>query len=655
MCGIAGIVPREPTDPGRLDALVRRMTGAIVHRGPDDEGFHVTERVAIGMRRLSIIDVAGSRQPIATADGRRVLVFNGEIYNFRDLRRRFEAEGVRFRTAGDTEVVLHAFTRQGTKGLNLLEGMFAFALWNEDEGTLTLARDWLGQKSIYYAETSLGWVFASEVKALLASGLVAPEIDLQTLSHYMSLRYLPHDGTLFAGISKLPPAHLITVSADRRERERLWAPAYSPKHAGSEEQVIDGLDDLLKTVVREHLESEVPLGAFLSGGIDSSLVTAYAAQALSEPLRTFSIGVPDDDQSELPWARQVAERYHTKHFEQIVESDLARLAPRMVAAMDEPVDPFAAGVYNVSRITAEHVTVALGGDGGDELFAGYDRYIGQQLAEWYSHLPAPLRRGVLRPAFKLVPESMGYKSFATKLRWLDSMAERSGVQRYAESAAFLRFPHAMKEALFTADAWRGLAANASETLLEPYFHDGAAKDFVDRMIYADLSTRLAEHQLPIVDRMSMAFSLEARNPFLDRRVAEYAMRIPAAWHMKKRRIKYVTRKLGERYLSRELLYRKKQGFGFPLALWFRDSLRPLIEAVAQESRLAEIGLFRREEMQRLVAEHVSGKVDHNYRLWLLFNLEIWYRRFFDGAETEALEEWVDAKRGVGTAREAAAV
>jgi asparagine synthase (glutamine-hydrolysing) len=244
---------------------------------------------------------------------------------------------------------------------------------------------------------------------------------------------------------------------------------------------------------------------------------------------------------------------------------------------------------------------------------------------------------------------MGYKSLATKLRWLDRMAESSGADRYAESAAFLRFPHAMKEALFTPEAWGPLAGKESEKLLHEFLGEGGPKEFVDRMLYTDVSTRLAEHQLPIVDRMSMAFSLEARNPFLDRRVASFAMRIPAGWQMRKRRIKYVLRRLGERYLSRELLYRKKQGFGFPLALWFRGELKGLIEAVARESRLAEIGLFRRAEMERLVAEHVSGRVDHNYRLWMLFNLELWYRRFFDNAEIGELEAWVDRARGVESA------
>lgn len=650
MCGIAGIVPRNPGDPEQLDAVVRRMTDALVHRGPNDHGYFVTPHIALGMRRLSVIDVAGSAQPIRTPDGRRTIVYNGEIYNFPDVRDELERAGHQFQTLGDAEVVLRAFDAWGRQGIDRLEGMFAFAIWDEREKALTLGRDWLGQKSIVYAETRLGWIFASEAKALLASGLVQPEVDLETLSHYMSLRYLPGNGTLFAGISKVPPAHLVQVTAQSREFQRIWAPQYQPKHSGSESQIVEELDHLFRGIVQSHLMSDVPLGAFLSGGIDSSTVVAVAASSLDQPLRTFCIGSDDESQSELRWARQVAERYRTHHLEEIAEPDLARLAPRMVATMDEPVDPFAAGVYTVSRITAQHVTVALGGDGGDELFAGYDRYIGQQLAETYARIPGPLRRGVLRPLLARVPESFGYNSVATKLRWLDRMSDLQGVDRYAEAAAFLRFPHAMKRSLFSADAWGRIGAQESEQLLGEFFGDGAAEDFIDQMLHTDVSTRLAEHQLPIVDRMSMAFSLEVRNPFLDRRMATFAARVPSGLKMKNRRIKYVLRKMGERYLSRELLYRKKQGFGFPLAQWFRDELRPLVETLAARSRLVECGLFQAAEMQRIVKEHVEGKFDHNYRIWMLFNLEVWYRHFFDHESIEDLEIWIDEARGFAAPR-----
>ena len=644
MCGIVGIVPRKPADPAHLDALVRRMARTLVHRGPDDEGFHVTPDVAIGMRRLSIIDVAGGQQPIFTPQREKAVVFNGEIYNFRALRDELVAEGRAFATRSDTEVALQAFASWGDDGIRRLEGMFALAVWDEASKTLSLARDWMGQKSIYFTETADGFAFASEIKALLELPGVSREIDLQAASHYMSMRYLPGRSTFFAGISKVPAAHLLHVHGDDRRFARYWDPAYQPKWQGSEAEVIDGLDRVLASVVGEHLESEVPLGAFLSGGIDSSLVVAYASLASAEPVRTFSIGVNDESQSELPWARQVAERYHTRHFETLVEPDLASLAPRMVEAMEEPCDPLAAGNYVVSKVAAEHVTVCLGGDGGDELFAGYDRYVGQQLAEVYAHVPAVIRRGMLRPLIRRFPDSFGYNSAAQRLRWIDQMADQSGWERYADSAAYLRFPHGRKAELFRAEVWERLSRQRSEALLSEYFEDGSAGDFVDKMLHTDLCTRMADHQCPIVDKMSMAHSLEVRSPFLDHRVAEYAMRIPAAWKMKGRRIKYVTRKLGERYLSKDLLYRKKQGFGFPLALWMKGELRPLLEAVIAESHLVREGIFVREAMSRLLAEHVSGGQDHNYRLWMLFNLEVFWRLYIEGTPRGEVEAWVERAR-----------
>jgi asparagine synthase (glutamine-hydrolysing) len=302
------------------------------------------------------------------------------------------------------------------------------------------------------------------------------------------------------------------------------------------------------------------------------------------------------------------------------------------------------------RFARESVTVALGGDGGDELFAGYDRYVGQQLSEWYARIPGPLRRRVLRPLLRAIPESFGYKSLATKLRWLDTMAEKTGVERYADSAAFLRFPHALKQELFTESAWRAAGARESERLLAEFFEDGTASAFLDKMLHADCATRLAEHQLPIVDRMAMAHSLEARNPFLDHRVAAYAMRLPASLQLKGRKIKYVTRTMGERYLPHDLLWREKQGFGFPLALWFRSEWTGMIRACVADSRLVAAGIFRRAAMERLIDEHVGGRIDHNFRLWLLFQTELWYRHVIEGVPVPALEETVEGWRLSGTPR-----
>ena len=390
MCGIAGFLPRSPMSPERLQALVRNMANTLVHRGPDDQGEYVDPHIGLGARRLAIIDREHAHQPMSNDDGSLVLIYNGEIYNYRTLRTALAAEGCHFRTSSDTEVLLRVLERYGSAGIQRLEGMFAFALWNARERQLLLARDWLGQKSLYTVETPEGFAFASEIKALLQVPGVVPRLDLLHLSHYMTLRYLPGTGTLFQGVQKLPAGHILEVGGTDKSLRELWRPAYEPKHALDEPEILDQLDGLLARVVDEHLMSEVPLGAFLSGGIDSSLVVAYASRALPEPLTTFSVGVSDAEQNELPWARQIAERFHTNHTETIVDLDLAVLTARMTAALEEPVDPFGAGVYIVSEAACRQVTVALGGDGGDELFAGYDRYKGQALAELYALLPIAL-------------------------------------------------------------------------------------------------------------------------------------------------------------------------------------------------------------------------------------------------------------------------
>jgi asparagine synthase (glutamine-hydrolysing) len=640
MCGIAGIVPSRDLDPAQMDRWVRRMCQSMVHRGPDGEGVFIAPDIGIGARRLAIIDIENGGQPMYSADGRHAIVFNGEIYNYVALRGELQRRGCTFATNCDTEVVLRLFEVFGRDAFERLEGMFGVAVWDQAEKRLTIARDWLGQKSVYWTRCQFGWAFASEIKALLVLPGVQRRMDLAALSHYMSMRYLPGEHTFFDGIYKLPAAHALEVTRSGAQATRLWTPKYEPKLARDEGALLDELDSLLGTVVGEHLMSDVPLGAFLSGGIDSSLMVAYAARAAKEPLRTFSVGVDDESQSELPWARMVAERYGTRHTETIQNPDLASLTPRMVAALEEPVDPFACGVYVVSRAAAKHVKVAIGGDGGDELFAGYDRYKGQELAELYSHVPRALRHKLLRPLLRRFPDTFGYNSFASKLRWIDEAADFDGFERYAHSVAILRFTHPRKQALFTHSAWARIGTAMSEKLLEQYFRDGSASAFVDQMLHADCMTRLADDQLPITDKMAMAHSLELRSPFLDRRVAEFAMRIPTHLKMKGRRVKYVTRRLAERYLPRELVHRRKQGFGFPLALWLRGRLRPLLRRAIEESRLAEAGVFRSDEMLRLAQEHWSGTNDHNYRLWMLFNLEVFWRHYIDGVGVEELEEWI---------------
>ena len=641
MCGVAGIIS---DDPGLLERL-GEMIRAIRHRGPDDEGILVAPPAALGHRRLSIIDLASGHQPMGNDDGTIHIVYNGEIYNFPELKRELEGEGVRFRTRSDTEVVLRLYERDGPHCVERLRGMFAFGIWDARRRRCVLARDRAGQKPMFWAESPRGFVFGSEVKAVLAAGLQPPEIDLEALWHSVSLRFVPDEMTLFRGVRKLPAAHVLIRENGRTRLERYWEISYGDKLRGSEEEIAAGLDEVLAESVRAHALSDVPVGTFLSGGIDSSLMTAFLAGHAKNPVPTFSIGVEEQDWSELPWARQVAEAYATEHHEWVVRADLVRLLPRMIRHMDEPSDPFGAGVFLVSERASRHVKVVLTGDGGDELFAGYDRFAGQRLVELYCLLPRFLRRTVMSRLAAAVPDSYGYKSLAQKVRWLNDLSLTDRGDRYARSLSFLRFTEDAKAALFT--PWARQAAGATDSggdsreKVLAHFNAPGVDDLVDRMLHTDCMTRLPDHLLLIVDRMAMAHGLEARPPFLDHHVMEYAARIPGRMKLKGRRLKHILRKVAARHLPAALIDRPKQGFGFPLAAWMRGELRPLLEGMVADSRMAEAGIFERKEMTRLVTEHVEGAADHNFRLFILLNLEIWHRMYVDGLDADEALEWLE--------------
>jgi asparagine synthase (glutamine-hydrolysing) len=640
MCGIAGVVA---TDPRAGDA-VPAMINAIRHRGPDAEGVVRLGPSTLGHRRLSILDIAGGRQPMLSEDGTLGLVFNGEIYNYPSLRRRLEAEGVAFRTRSDTEVILHLYRKYGVECVSHLDGMFAFAIWDDTRRRLLLARDHMGQKPLFFVERGGALAFASEVKGVLASGLVVPDPDLEALYHYISLRFIPEELTLFRGIRKLPAAHRAVFEDGRVTLERYWSFSMLRKREGSEADLLDQLDQRLRETVRSHLLSDVPVGSFLSGGIDSSLVTALMARESAVPVPTFSIGVREQGFNELPFAQLVADRYRTEHRAEVVSADLVGLLPAMVWHLDEPADPFGVGVYLVAALASRHVKVVLTGDGGDELFAGYDRFAGQRLATLYAVIPAPLRRTVLRRLIGLVPESFGYKSLAQKLHWLNEMSLLSAGNRYAASMSFLRFSDDAKAALFTAEARRALDGEDSGAKILAHFDAGDGVELVDRMLYTDLLTRIPDHLLPIVDRMSMAHGLEARPPLLEHRMVEFAASLPVGLKLRGTTLKYALRQVARRYLPESLITRPKQGFGFPLAHWMRGELRPLLEEMVRTSRFADAGVFDRRFMAGLLEEHVGGKRDHNFRLWVLLNLEIWHRQFIDGESRDEVQDWIQATR-----------
>jgi asparagine synthase (glutamine-hydrolysing) len=617
------------------------MLHAIRHRGPDDEGVVQVGPATLGHRRLSILDLAGGHQPMFSADGTLALVFNGEIYNFPALRRTLEAEGRQFRTHADTEVILHLYEKYGVECVAHLDGMFAFALWDAPRRRLLLARDHMGQKPLLYAQVGADLLFASEVKGILASGRLTAEPDLGALYHYISLRFIPDDLTLFRGLRKLPAAHRLVAENGSVRVERFWSFSMLAKRPGTEAALLDLLDERLQETVRAHLLSDVPVGSFLSGGIDSSLITALMARQSAGPVPTFSIGVKEQGFNELPFAKMVADHYRTDHHAELVSANLVRLLPEMVWHLDEPADPFGVGVYLVSALAARHVKVVLSGDGGDELFAGYDRFAGQRLASVYALLPRTLRRTLMRRLIQLVPESYSYKSLAQKLRWLNEMSLLDAGERYSASMSFLRFSDEAKSELFTPETRRALGgANSVEKILV-HFDSPNAVDLVDRMLYTDLMTRIPDHLLPIVDRMAMAHGLEVRPPLLEHHMVEFAAGLPVGLKLRGTTLKYALRRVAARYLPEVLIDRPKQGFGFPLAHWMRREIRPLLEETVRSSRFVARGVFDQAYIARLVEEHVEGKQDHNFRLWILLNLEVWHRLFIDGESREETLAWVE--------------
>lgn len=635
MCGIAGIISETDRD------VITPMTRAMIHRGPDGEGFYSDNIIALGHRRLSIIDLEGGKQPISNERGTLQLICNGEIYNSPELRQDLVARGHTFKTRTDVEVILHLYEELGQQCVKHLRGMFAFAIWDTDKRVLFLARDHMGQKPLFFYHDGKQFLFASEIKSILASGIVSPQVDLDALWHYVSLRFIPDQYSLFRGIQKLPAATWLKWERGRICTGQYWSPEFTEKHAGSESDIVQGLDELLSKTVAMHMLSDVRVGAFLSGGIDSSTIAAMMAKVSPEPIPAFSIGVKEQQFNELPFARKVAEQYGMEAYEKVVRADLIHLLPSMIHHLDEPSDPFAVGVYLVSKVASEVTKVVLSGDGGDENFAGYDRFAGQRLADYYCVLPEWFRRRIMKQLIERIPESFGYKSLSQKAAWINDMSFYSSGERYAQSMSFLRFTSEAKSRLFTSEARGALTDDDSVGKILRYFNADNAEDLVDRMLYTDLMTRMPDHLLPIVDRMSMAHSLESRAPMVDYKLVEYAAAIPANLKLKGRNLKYILKKVAARHIPQELITRKKQGFGFPLGLWMRSELQSFLRRLFDESRFVEQGIFNQDYMNLLLAEHLDGKADHNFRLWILINLELWYRLYFEGETEDSLRDLTD--------------
>jgi asparagine synthase (glutamine-hydrolysing) len=642
MCGIAGIVSSNAGD--RVEAeTIHRMCQAIVHRGPDDEGIFVKNGTGLGMRRLSIIDLAGGHQPVFNEDRSIWVVFNGEIYNFPELRAELESRGHHFYTRTDTEVIVHLYEDLGADCVKRLRGMFAFALYDERRGKLLLARDRLGIKPLHYAFLNGQLLFGSEIKAILA---VAPElakVNPQGLLQYMYFGYIPDPITSFLPIQKLAPGHLLEFEAGKIQVRQYWdLPEYGTHQPRSEEECLEELEWRLAEAVRIRLISDVPLGALLSGGTDSSTVVALMAQASSKPVQTFSIGFSHSEFDEAHYARLVARKFGTDHHELVVEPNVLETVEMLSGSLEEPFgDSSMLPTYYVSCMARKHVTVALSGDGGDEIFAGYNRYGIHLRRKAFERIPPRAWEIYRERIYPHLPKNMRGRKFSynVSLPWRE---------RYVDGISFV--PSFERDMPLLSDEFReSLRSGGSpDDLMFRYFENAPASDPISQMLYVDTKTYMVADILTKVDRMSMATSLEVRVPILDHLFVEWATGLPPEWKLRGGEQKYILRKLAERVgVPREAIYRPKQGFALPLVHWIRNELKDLIMTVLLEPRTAQRGYFDSTGVRQLLDEHFRARRDHSDVIWRLLMFELWHRNFL---EKIGRPEWgAEDSSHVGTA------
>jgi asparagine synthase (glutamine-hydrolysing) len=631
MCGIAGWANLDPrTSPRDGDEeLLRAMCDRMHHRGPDSEGYLVDDGVALGMRRLAIIDLLTGDQPTFNSDQSVAVVLNGEIYNYREVRADLEKRGHRFRTESDTEVLPHLYDEYGRGMVQHLNGMFAFALWDEKRKRLFIARDRFGEKPLYWGIFDRTLLFASEPKVLLAHPAVKPDLNLDALRQYLSFDYVPAPLSIYGGISKLPAAHTLTLESGEVKVERYWRLSYQTKQpVPSVDEAADQLRDLLADAVKMRLVSDVPLGILLSGGIDSSVVAALAVRASSETVKTFSIGFAEASFDESQYARAVAKFLGTDHHEERFSASLAaNLVSDIGAWMDEPIsDPSLVPTYLLSRFTRKHVTVALGGDGGDEIFAGYPMYFGHYMARAYLAMPEFLRRGLVEPVVNLLPVKTKNLSFDYRARRFIAASHYDEVARH--HVLFGSFsPHDQDE-LLTEEVRQSSEADIFADA-RARFAECDSNNIIERMQSLDTQFYLAEDILTKVDRASMAVSLEVRAPYLDPRVAEFAASLPPRYKLHGYTSKYILKKAAKGLVPPFVWRRGKKGFGVPFAKWLKSELKPLAHDLLSPERLRRNGLFNPEYVARLQDEHERGVANHRKLLWTLLSFELWRESFVE--------------------------
>jgi asparagine synthase (glutamine-hydrolysing) len=627
MCGIVGFINREGS--GAMRPVLERMCDAIAHRGPDDDGFYLEGSAALGMRRLAIIDVAGGHQPIHNTDRTKWIVFNGEIYNYQQIRRELDIQGHQFYTNSDTEAIVHLYERYGVDCVQHLRGMFAFAIWDEIEKTLFIARDRVGKKPLLYSHQKNGeLIFGSEFQALLQHPSVSREVDLDAIDSYLSYLCIPAPQTAFKAIRKLEPGHWLRWKNGEIETRRYWTPNFSKKIKISEEEAIEETTRILRESTKLRMISEVPLGAFLSGGVDSSTVVALMAQESSQPVKTFSIGFEEEDFSELKYAKRVAEYVGAEYNEFVVKPDAMEVLPTLVEHYGEPyADSSAIPTYYVSRETRKHVTVALNGDGGDESFAGYERYAAMKAAETYHRFPVALRKALIETPVSFLPSSEIQKSRIRDVKRFLQAASLPKAERYFRWSS--TFNRDAKKEIYTEEFSRSTAGNNASHFLEEWLVRANGSGILDATLLTDQMTYLPNDLLVKVDIASMAVSLEARSPFLDHHLIEFAASLPESLKMRGFQTKSLLKKVAARLVPKDVIYRRKMGFGVPIGKWFRNEMKDFVREVLLSERSLKRGIVKQGILEKYIEEHMSGKRDHAFQIWTLLMLELWFQKFID--------------------------
>jgi asparagine synthase (glutamine-hydrolysing) len=627
MCGIVGYVNANSSGASR--EILQKMNQCIVHRGPDEDGFYVKESVGLAMRRLSIIDLAGGQQPIFNRDKTKAIVFNGEIYNFQQLRADLEKQGHEFYTNSDTEAIIHLYDEFGADCVQHLRGMFAFAIWDETDKSLFIARDRVGKKPLLYSHQSNGdLIFGSEFRALLSHPSVSREVDHEAIDSYFSYLCIPAPQTAFRQIRKLEPGHWLRWKDGEINTKRYWLPNFSKKVKISEAEAEAETLRILRESTRLRMISEVPLGAFLSGGVDSSTIVALMAQESSQPVKTFSIGFEEQDFSELKYAKQVAAHVGAEYHEFIVKPDALEVLPILVGHYGEPfADPSALATYYVSRETRKYVTVALNGDGGDESFGGYERHLAMRLAEKYHSVPKFLREGVVEKLFDAIPTSEIKRSrFRDAKRFL-KVAALPKTERYSRWLSSYR-PEDKLE-IYTEEFRRNLEGYDCYEIFDRWFAKANGSGIVDATLLTDIMTYLPNDLLVKVDIASMANSLEARSPFLDHKLIEFAASLPENLKVKNFELKYLLKKIAAKLVPREAVYRRKMGFGVPVSHWFRGEMKDFVKQILLSEKFARRGIADAGHVEKLVEAHIEGREDNGWKLWILIMLELWFQEFVD--------------------------